>query len=136
MFEDLIREVALHLLASGAREVDPARRRQIAESYWDLVYLYRHGLPKIPDSDLLPRGFPRGPQPDPSPIDRLQVQEELLFGLVALAGDPEPEPNVSGLTRVLGDKAGRLSAAKGLAARMGVAAKHLAEEIARLEGRQ
>lgn len=81
MLNDLIRRLALELLVGAVRHPDPKVRRLLAELFWDLQYIYRFGIPKVPPPELeLP--WPPQPQPDPSPLDRLRFHEDILMGLV------------------------------------------------------
>lgn len=98
--------------------------------FWDLQYLYKFGIPRIPPPELaIP--FPPQPQPDPSPIDRLRLHEEILVGLVGVVdGDPDPEPNLGAILR---NRSIRLNAAKNLSQRLNIAIQQLDKEILRLE---
>lgn len=126
MLDAFIRETALHLLVVAVREGDPAARRRLAGLYWDLMYIYRFGIPRVE----IPN--PSGPLPNPSPIDRTRIHEEVLFGLLDAVdrGDTDPEPSITG---ILTDKSIRLSAAKNLTVRLTTAQQLLSREIARLE---
>lgn len=130
MLNDLIRRLALELLVGAVRHPDPKVRSQLAELFWDLQYIYRFGIPKIPPLELQ-RPWPPQPQPDPSPIDRLGLHEDILMGLVDIyAYDPTSETNLSSVLR---DRTIRLAAAKGLTQRLNTALQQLDKEIARLE---
>jgi len=132
-----IRHVAIQLLASGLQEGNPRRRASILEAYWDLMYLYRFGLPvpvTVPEIH-----FPPIPGPDPLPISIARDHSLLLFELVNLVvGDPEPEPVLVGdpepqpnLKTFLGREA-RLAAVKALHERLTRAVKLADVEITRL----
>jgi len=128
MLEQFIRRLSLDLMVEAVRHTDPTARKQFAEVYWDLLYLYRFGLPRITGLDKLPGPFPPQPQPDPLPMARISVLEEAVFHLAGAAfGDPEPEPNI------FSSKAIRLAGAKNLSARLATAQRRLNAEIARLE---
>ncbi|HBL13324.1 MAG TPA: hypothetical protein DD379_18370 [Cyanobacteria bacterium UBA11162] len=130
MLNDLIRQQALEWLVGAIRHPDPKVRNLLAELFWDLQYIYRFGIPKIPPAELqIP--WPPQPQPDPSPLDRLRLHENILMGLVDIyAYEPDPETNLS---YVLRDRTIRLTAAKGLSQRLNTALQQLDKEIAQLE---
>jgi hypothetical protein len=131
MLDQVIRSLALDLIAGAVRHPDPAIRARLAEAFWDLQYLYRFGIPKISGIELLPRTFPPEPGPDPFPINRLKLHEDLIFDLArAVLNDPDPEPNI---TSVVGSKVARLAGARSLSKRLAAAQKLLAKEIERLE---
>ena len=87
----IIQNVAGDLLVKSLSDTS------LRDAYWDLMYIYKFGLPEIPVPEI--KGpFPPEPQPDPSPID--------LSGLNTLTqhdpepqpavfGDPDPQPNIS-----------------------------------------
>jgi hypothetical protein len=127
---DAFRQLTLDLLVGAIRHPNATIRRQLAEAFWDLQYLYKFGIPKLPPPEGI-GPYPPRPQPDPSPLDRIRVHEELLLGLVdVFDGDPNPEPNLQGILR---DKGIRLAAAKALSQRLTGALQGLNKEIARLE---
>lgn len=129
---DLFRQITLDLLGGALSHPSAAARRQFAEAFWDLQYLYKFGIPKLPPPEPGIIGpYPPRPQPDPSPFDRLHLHEQILLGLVdVLDGDPDPQPN---LQNVLRDKGIRLAAARALSQRLTTAVQGLSKELARLE---
>lgn len=136
MLDNIIRRTALELLVGAVRHPEPKVRDLLAEMFWDLQYIYRFGIPRIPPAEI-PFPFPPQPQPDPSPINRLQLHEELLIGLVDFAaGDPDPEPNINNIEGILKNPSIRLAAAKNLLQRLNTATEKLNKEIARLEEQQ
>lgn len=133
MLHDLIRKVALDMLAGAVRHPSAATRRLLAEAFWDIKYVLRFGFPKLPVPAPEPAiPWPPRPQPDPSPLARLELHEELLMGLVDIldGGDPDPEPNIGAILR---DPGIRLAAARNLMQRLNQALPLLDKEIARLE---
>lgn len=130
MLSDIIRRTALEQLVAAVRHPNARVRDLYAEMFWDLQYLYKFGIPRVPPPELtIP--FPPQPQPDPSPVDRLRLHEELLVGLVsAIDGDPEPQPNLEAILR---NRSIRLNAAKNLSQRLNTAMQQLNKEILRLE---
>jgi hypothetical protein len=121
MVTDIFRQVALNLLVHGVQTGNST----IIEAYWDLMYIYKFGLWKIPEIRI-----PPGHGPDPSPILSTQDHNFLLFELVnSVAGDPEPQPNLK--TNVFSNKV-RLAAVKGLRERLASAVKLADVEITRL----
>lgn len=127
MIDQLIRGMALDLSVAAVRHPDRPVREESARLFWDLQYLYRFGVFRVPESPLpIPV-----PQPDPPPGARLRVHEDLLFDLLSAAlGDPNPQPNIPG---VLGNRQVRLAAAKDASKRLAAAQQMLNREIARLE---
>jgi hypothetical protein len=126
MLDSIIREMTLDLIVGAVRHHDPAERRRLAGLYWDLMYIYRFGILRVP----IPN--PSAPLPNPSPEGRVRVHEEVLFGLLDTVdrGDPDPEPSI---TTLVANKSIRLSAAKALAVRLTTAQQQLGKEIERLE---
>ena len=121
MATDLFRTIALHLLVHGVQTRNPV----IIEAYWDLMYIYKFGIWKIPEPII-----PKIGGPDPSPISITQDHNLLLFELVNLvAGDPEPQPNLK--TDVFSNKV-RLAAVKALRERLVSAVKLADLEMTRL----
>lgn len=122
---NLTRQVALGLLVRGVTERD----EELIRLFWDLQYLYKFGLPEIVPSEI-PVDF-NIPQPDPSPIDRIQVNETILSQLVdVVAGDPSPQPSIQS---ILKDTNIRLSSAKNFAQNLNSALKMVNSEIQELE---
>lgn len=134
MLDSIIKQTALGLLVRAVQDPDPKVREELSQLFWDLQYIYRFGIPKIPTPELFPipvRPFPPQPQPDPSPIDRLRINEEILFGLIdTFDGDPSPQPNITGVLR---NTKIRLKAAKALSQRLNTAMEGLKKEIECLE---
>ena len=123
-----LRQVATDLLVHAVRESNS----ELLRLYWELMYLYRFGLPKIP-----PLFDPNRPAPDPVP-DSIYIDSRVFDSIIAKAvhdpgfgtlfGDPTPQPNLDqfGGVRV------RLDAAQALCKRLVVAVKELEHEIAEL----
>ena len=129
MIDAILRRVALDALVAAVRSSDPRARRVAVEHFWDIQYILRFGLPRLPDPELR---IPPRPEPDPPPFERLAAHEEILSALIDLQlGDPEPEPNVVGMLR---DPAVRLSAAKNLSVRLQSAIRQVRQEIETLGG--
>ncbi|MDR4516319.1 MAG: hypothetical protein MRK00_02850 [Nitrosomonas sp.] len=87
----IIQNVAGSLLVKSLTDTS------LRDAYWDLMYIYKFGLPEIPVPEI--KGpFPPEPQPDPSPIE-LSVPNSLLKHdpdpQPAVFGDPDPQPNIS-----------------------------------------
>ena len=135
MIEQIIRRYILDLLSFGAQTGSQGIRREIVESFWDLQYLYRFGIPEIPSP--LP---PKGPETDPNPADQIYLRDDLIFELTNAMldvgnvrprrGDPSPQPS---LISKLGQTEFRIAGAKKLAERLSKAQALLSEEIIRLE---
>ena len=127
---NIIRQVALDLLVGAVRNEDSRVRRELVELFWDLQYIYRFGVPRVPSPDI--------PLPVPSILqlaldssERIQLHQEVLLGLLdEIAGDPSPQPS---LQNILYDQQVRLAAAKGLNQRLEFALKQVNQEIERLE---
>ncbi len=111
------------------------RDREALLLYWDLVWLYRHGLPKVPDVDLPDPQNPDSPvgplfDPTPTPIKpeaRLILHDILAFDRLSnLRGDPSPQPSIA---TVISDSAFRAESAKRMLVRFKEAAKALEAEI-------
>lgn len=99
MLNEIIKRTALEQLVAAVNHPDPRVRNLYAEMFWDLQYLYKFGIPRVPPPELTVP-FPPQPQPYPSPIDRLRLHEQILVGLVsAIDGDPDPEPNLEKVLR-------------------------------------
>jgi len=130
MMDSIIKQVALATLARAVQDPDPKVREELSLLFWDLLNIYRFGLPELPKPEpIIP--FPPQPQPDPSPIDRLMIHEEILFGLIDIVkGDPSPQPSIAG---VLNNTEIRLKSAKNLSQRLNTAMKELNQEIASLQ---
>jgi hypothetical protein len=107
MMHTIFQRVALAML------VHCVRTESICEAYWDLMYVYKFGLPQIPlpaELDIL-RWWNK-PRPDPPPIDYPGI-EVLFLDVVGVAlGDPNPQPNV--LREIYGNTAVRLDSVKRL----------------------
>ncbi len=124
---NLVRRTALELLIRGVTKNDD----ELILFFWDLQYLYKFGLPEIVPPEI-PVDF-NDPQPDPSPIERLQVNESILSQLIdVVAGDPSPQPS---LQSVLKDTNIRLSSAKKFAENLNNSLKMVNLEIEELEKR-
>lgn len=95
------------------------------ELYWDLMYLYKYGLPQIQGPILIPYA-------EPTPMLEWQRETDaLLFDLISIAaGDPSPQPS---LQAALQDRATRLEAAKGAYLHHEEALGALEQEISALE---
>jgi hypothetical protein len=117
MLNQIIRRTALSLLVRGEIGL-----------YWDLVYIYKYGLPKIEWP------FP-SPFEEPTPTPTIEWQREtdaLLFDLVNIvAGDPSPQPSLQAL---LNDRGPRLDAAKRAYQQHEEALGALEQEIELLQG--
>lgn len=103
----IFQRVALALLVYCTRE------ELNCAAYWDLMYVYKFGLPKIPlleELDLL-RWWNR-PRPDPSPFENTGIDSLLLEVVGVALGDPNPQPNV--LANIYGNTAVRLDSVKRL----------------------
>jgi len=132
MLDQVIRNLSVNLMVEVIRHPDPTVRARLAQTFWELQYLYRFNLPKVPGLDLL---LPRRVGPDPSSTDRLQVHEDALFSLAdAVLSNPESQRATPNIMSVLTDESVRLAGAKALSQRLAVANNLLAAEIARLEG--
>ena len=140
MLSDFIRAVAYQILAYiaqrvGAEGVPPGNPstlpqwlKDLLEAYWDIVYWYRFGLPKIPIPD------PEGPLPGPSPVSGSGnfVRDFLLLDILEHAmGDPHPQPN--SWIQTLGNKQIRITAAVNLRDQLKAAIPQLEAEVERLE---
>ncbi|NER51292.1 MAG: hypothetical protein F6J92_32415 [Symploca sp. SIO1A3] len=137
MLDNIVKQTALALLVRAVRDPDPKVREELIRLFWDLQYIYRFGIPEIPNliRNLDPTPTPTiplpQPQPDPSPIDRLMIHEEILFGLIDIfKGDPSPDPNIAGVLR---NTEIRLKAAKDLSQRLNTAMVGLNKEIESLQ---
>lgn len=114
---EIIKQTALYQLLG----------RGNAAAYWDLIYLYRFGLPKVEGPH-----FPNPLDPVKAPIaDEVALHRDILFSLVdGLAGDPTPQPNLVGL---LADRAPRLQGARRALKRHEDAIVRIRSDIAALE---
>jgi hypothetical protein len=122
MLDAILRRLALEALAGRAPS---------GIGFWDLQYLYRFGVPTIPSAVFSRLTIPPV-QPDTNELaERVQLHEEILFTLVSpTANDLNPQPS---LEAVVGDRAARLEAARGLATRLELGLKQVSLEIQRLE---
>jgi hypothetical protein len=136
MLDSIIKQTALALLVRGVGN------EQAAKLFWDIKYLYLFGIPEIPNlipnPELPPQPFPAPvipfppqPQPDPSPIDRLRINEDILFDLIDIFD--EGFSSQSGIAGVLRNTEIRLKAANELYQRLNTAMEGLKKEIERLE---
>jgi hypothetical protein len=135
----IIQRLALHLLVKCAQEwwdwynggqVGPEPK--CPEYYWDLMYLYRFGLPKIlglEELDIM-RWWNR-PQPDPLPFWNSGIESLFLDVLDAALGDPHPQPYI--LREIYGNTDARLNSVKKLSVFYENALVRLNEELTRLE---
>jgi hypothetical protein len=110
MATNYFRYVIFPLLVDGLRA-----EGKLADAYWDLMYIRKFGVWRIPDLDV-----PKIGGPDPEDYNLL------LFDLIDhVSGDPEPQPN-------LFSKKVRLAAVKSLRERLVSAVKLADVEIKRL----
>jgi len=122
---NLTRGASLGLLVRAVTERD----EELIRLFWDLQYFYKYGLSKTVPPEI-PVDFDH-PEPDPSPVDRLQVNEFILSQFVdVIAGDPSPQPN---LQSILKDTNIRLSSARKFAQGLNSALKMVNHEIEVLE---
>jgi len=129
MFANVIRWYTFQILIWGLR----TGRNDVIEAYWDLVYLYKFGLPEIKVDLVIP--WPPQPQPDPSPLYGSLVRDSLLLDMLDLAmGDPNPQPD--SFIKLLGNNQIRLTAVKKLIDHYRKVIPQITAEIQRLEGLQ
>jgi hypothetical protein len=129
MLANLIRWYTFQMLIGAIR----TRRNHFIEAYWDLVYIYRFGLPDLKVELQIP--WPPQPQPDPSPEYWNFGHDILLLDILDLVmGDPNPQP--SSWIKLLGSSQFRIAAATNLLNHFKLAIPQLEAEIQRLEGLQ
>src|SRR5688500_10570211 len=127
MLDQMIRKIALDLLAEPIR---PSSRAKLIEAFWELQYLNRFGLLKVPDLALL-KASRLGLDPSPSASTGSTVDEDVL--IKQPIDQPESQPVTSDIADVLDDKFLRLAGAKRLLEQLVAAKDLLSQEIVSLE---
>jgi hypothetical protein len=148
MFASLIYQMLLEIVRRMAEQVRrdiapgttpttpaswPPSLKALAEAYWDILYIYRFGLPKIPVGELEgPSPFQSQPQTEPSPMSGSFVRDFMLLDVLEHAmGDPHPQPD--SFITLLGNKQMRITSARNLRDHLKKAIPQLEAEVKRLE---
>jgi hypothetical protein len=135
MLNQFLQRLILSQLVEAGREAihhppgpHDERAKELMRIYWDLVYWYKFGIPKFPETQIQ---LPRFNEMGPLTTDTLELHQELLFYLLdAYAGDPSPQPSLQSL---LLDRSTRLAAAREVALLFERGHQSMKEEITRLE---